>query len=465
MGIDNLSAGDSYTGLLTDGQDGNPYIGAALRFVEGQGVVVEIPFLHRSKLAQFAEVDAWFSRQSPPSNLVLAIPGGQVLLCGLKWRGTSIRSGVSLGTISPSETLLGKRDLPLETPLMMTEVRSNVDELRAWTRFASVETEPHTDDRNRIQGLTIEVRAGDGVEWQQGDARMKFVSEWATEYPHDDSQAGITVIDDPVLLSTFPTSRPFADHLEEQRKVVNLLTLVAGRGIFFRKHRVGDTHIGSFAAGGGGALRVHRAELISAQTVRDYARPAPSKTDVDSFLVRLSDVGVDGMTRWGDEWEKWKRFILPAAGVLARSGAFAEDLITSLSMSFEAAGKIIGTRDGELDTYRGNSPTTATYVYRCLSVLGVSWGKVATSHVGLARAIAKTYNSIKHYDGRDLPDSAVSLVVSHISEHVARLLALHIVDESGGLLAPFREAGAMWRVDRYVEVYGISFDERGILVD
>lgn len=464
MGIDRLSVGDSHTGLLSNEQDEHLLIGAALRFDQAGGVLVEIPFLHRRQETQFVEVDAWFDQQAPPKNLVLAVPGGQMLLCDLKWRATSIRSGVSLGTIAPSETLLGKRDLPLETPLTVTEVRSAVDGLRPWTRFISVETEPHRDEQNRTQSLTIEVQAGEGTEWQQGDATMKFISEWATEYPNDDPQAGITVLDTPVLLSAFPTSRPFADHLHEQRKVVHLLTLIAGTGIFFRRHRVGDPSIGSFAAGSG-TLRVHRAELISTQTFRDYAQPVPTSSDLDSFLVRLSDVGPQGMARWGSQWERWKRFILPAAGVLARRGAFVEDVITSLSMSFEAAGKIIGERIGEDGTYRGTHPTTATYVYRCLSVLGISWGQVAPNDVALAKAIAKTYNSIKHYDGSDFPDAALSSVIGHVSEHVARMLALHIIDESGGLLAPFREEGAMWRVERYVEVYGVSFDERGTLVD
>lgn len=464
MGIDTLRVGDTHSGLLIDGQDGTPYIGAALRFDQRQGVVVEIPFLHGQREAQFTEVDAWFSQQSPPKNLILAVPGGQILLADLRWRATSVRSGVSLGTIAPGETLLGKRDVPVETPLTMTEVRSDIDGLRRWTRFSSIETVPHTDEHGRVQRLTIEVQSGEGAEWQQGDATMKFVSEWGTEYPDDDARAGVSVLDTPVLLSSFPTSRPFADHLEEQRKVVNLLTLVAGTGIFFRRHRVGDPHIGGFAAGGGGSLRVHRAELVSTQTYRDYAQPMPSKPDLDSLLVRLSDVGAEGMARWGAEWERWKRFILPAVGVLGRRGAFAEDIITSLSMSFEAAGKIIGVRDGERDTYGRGRPATATYVYRCLSVLGVSWGLVASDHVGLAKAIAKTYNSIKHYDGSDFPDSAVSFVISHISEYIARLLALHIIDDTGRLLAPFQEPGAMWRVDRYVEVYGITFDDGGVVV-
>lgn len=90
-------------------------------------------------------------------------------------------------------------------------------------------------------------------------------------------------------------------------------------------------------------------------------------------------------------------------------------------------------------------------------MLDVSWCQVAPHHVGLAKAIAKTYNSIKHYDdNNDFPDVAVPFVISHISEHIARLLTLHIIDGSGGLLAPFREPNAMWRVDRYVDVYALS---------
>ncbi len=167
------------------------------------------------------------------------------------------------------------------------------------------------------------------------------------------------------------------------------------------------------------------------------------------------------MSRWAEQFETWKRFIFPAVGVLGRREAFMEDVIISTSMSIEAAGQIIGVREGEEPTYYRGRPTTATNVYRCLNLLGVPWGSITTDHQSLARAIANVYNDIKHFDRGGFPETSVSHTISHITKMIVRLLTLHILDENGGLLRQYREQGAMWKVQRYSEVYGLTFDERG----
>lgn len=460
MAIESLAFGQSHSGLLVDGVDGTPYTGATLR-MEPRGVVVEVPYIHYDTTEQFRHVDEWFQTQTPPSNLLLETPNGPVGLFGIKWRGHSVRSGVSLGKIAPSETLLGRCEAPLTEPLRIEEVRSQVDGLRDWTRFYGINTEPASDENGITQGFVVRVRSGGEATWQQGEATMKFVTDWRTNHPEDDPHGGLDIRENLVLVSQFPTPRPFLDHLTEQRKVTQLLTLIAGHPILFRRHQAWDETIVSRSVDGT-VLSHPRVDLISSHTVRDYAQPPLTKTEADDMLVRLPDVGEAGMSRWSEQFETWKRFIFPAVGVLGRQGAFTEDLIISTSMSIEAAGQLIGRRDGEEPTYNQyGGTTTATNVYRCLHLLEVKWGSIAADYVSLAKAVANTYNDIKHFDRGEFPDAPVSHLISIITRMIVRLLALHIIDSSGALLKDHREEGAMWKVQQWSDLYHLTFNERG----
>lgn len=459
-----LKFGQSLVGLLIDGVNETPYTGATLRMNEPRGVVVEVPYIQRGDTDQFDHVDKWFDTQTPPTNMILETPVGSVGLFGVQWHGHSGSRGVSLGKLAPSETLLGHRDAELADPLTVTEVISEVDGLREWTRFTAVETDHETDDKGLATGVLIHVRSDKGVSWQQGEATVTFQTDWSTDYPDDDADSGLNIADRTVLVTKFPTSRSFTDHLVEQRKVVQLLVLVAGNPIKFRRHRVTDETLVTLSVGNT-VMGYPRVDLISSQTVREYAQPIPSKEDFHELMTRFPDVGADGMQRWAEEHEKWKRFILPAVGVLGRKGAFTEDLITSTSMSIEAAGAIIGKREEEKETYSDKGyATTATNVFRCLDLLNVNWGGIAPNNVALARAVAKTYNDIKHFDRGEFPDPQVSHIVSLITRYIVQLITLTIVDPTGDLLKQYREEGALWKVKRMCEVYKLTINEQGQFV-
>lgn len=458
MAITSLAPGQSYVGLLIDGVDGTPYTGATLR-MEDRGPVVDVPYISHDETGQFSHVDEWFRTQTPPQNLILHTPNGVIGLYGIRWRGHSVSSGVSLGRLSPAETVLGRYDAPLSEPFKITETRSTIDGLREWTRLYGIESDREQDE-DGSEDLVVRVRSGVPSSWQQGEATMTFVSDWRTAAPDVDPHSGLNISTQPVLVSNFSEPRPFIDHLNEQRKVVHLLTLIAGAPLHFRQHRAGDEQIISRSVGGT-ILGNPKVELISSQTVREYAQPLPSKEALSGFLTRFPDVGENGMVRWSEQYEPWKRFILPAVGILGRNGAFMEDVILSTSMSIEAAGQIIGTREGEQATYYRNRTTTATNVYRCLDLLGVSWGTIGTSNNAIARGVANAYNDIKHFDRGELPDTAVLHVVSGITKMIVRLLTLHILDESGELLRQYREPGAMWKLTKRAVHYRLSFNEQG----
>jgi len=461
MTVETLEFGQSVVGLLVDGVEGTAYTGATLHMEEPQGVVVEVPYIHRGDTEQFRHVDGWFETQTPPRNMKLLTHKGAVCLYDVEWRGHSVSIGVSLGKLAPSETLLGRRDAPLHEPLTVTEVYSHLDGLREWTSFTGLHTDPEADANGLATGLHVYVRSGEGASWQQGEATLNFATDWRTERPEENGNGGLNITDASVLVSKFHTARPFTDHLAEQRKVVQLLVLVAGAPISFRRHRVADDTI-VIRSLGGSVMSHPRTDLLSAQTVRDYAQPLPTKQELGDLLTRFPDVGTDGMARWAEQYETWKRFILPAVGVLGRRQAFAEDLIVSTSMSIEAAGQIVGEREGETATYgRGGKPSTATYVYRCLNVLDLEWGDIAPNTIAISRAVANTYNTIKHFDKGEFPDTSVSHIVSTITKYIVRLLALHIVEPSGALLTEWRTPNAMWRVRRLLEVYKVSINEQG----
>jgi hypothetical protein len=135
------------------------------------------------------------------------------------------------------------------------------------------------------------------------------------------------------------------------------------------------------------------------------------------------------MKTWGEAYCEWERFILPSVNVLGREGVFMEDVILSTSMSMEAAGELIGERDGEgFLKGRGRNLPIALCVYRCLHVLDLELPSVFGGLAGMSKAIANTYNAIKHSSRGKFPDVREVRVVCDVNKLVVRLLALYIAE-------------------------------------
>lgn len=450
MSVEQLPFGKSLAGLLVDGVTDTPYAGCTLRIDETNGAVIEVPYVQDDSTGQFAPVQTWFSTRTPPENMLLKTADGEVSLFEVQWSGHSAKSGrrVSLGRLRPSEIVLARREADLSSPLLVSEVRSHIDGLKEWSGFTAINQHSKTDDNGLVKKAVVEVASLLSVEWSQGDATMTLQTDWRLADPETHEDPSLGIFEWVVLDSKFAQPARFFDHLMEQRKIVHLLILVFGGAIHFRKHRVRDE---TFTVRFGNSKLIHYpfVELISRRTVREYAETLPTKADLQQPLVYLAQLGPDGLTQWAEGYETWKRFILPAVGILGRRGVFVEDLVVSLSMSLEAGGHLVGVREGEKTTYtkgRKPKPTTATYVYRCLHSLDVDWGGHIESIVGLARAAANTYNSIKHFDKGEFPDNDETYLVSIVLRQVVRLMVLDILDPSGALLKNFREEGSLWRI-------------------
>lgn len=442
MAMRRLEFGESLTGLLIDGVRGTPFVGATLRLTREQGVTVEVPYLSNPEADQFDHVRAWFGSQSPPENMLLVTSEGTISLCGVSWSGYSENWGgarTSLGKLRPSITVLGPRDADLTEPLVMGELRSRLDALNEWADLSSITSEPTQTASGMAQALDLHLEQGREITWQQGGATLALKTTWRTSYEFDGYSRTTLISDNVYIQSSFATGpKPFSEHFAEQRKIASLMTFLYGRPLAFREHKLCDERFPARLSSGE-TYDHPPTELLSRATYRDRVNDIPTRRDLGRPIAYLSELGTDGLETWASNYKKWERFILPSASVLGRPNPILEDVIVSTSMSMEAAGHLLGEQPQERTTWHNGRPTTSTYTYRCLYVLDTRFPEGISDKPALSRAIANTYNTVKHADRGSFPALGAMHATATINRLIVRLLAVHISGKSEALLGPYRE--------------------------
>ena len=464
MVVEHLEFGESIAGLLIDGVKDTPYVGATLKLVDPDGVRVEVPYITHSQTGQFAHIAKWFDDQAPPDNLQLDTEDGPISLYRLRWSGYAQRlgEGHARGTLTPSETVLGARDGDLTDALEIQTVRSRLDALNRWTRVSAVSEDHDVDEDSKVVRWRSEAEGRTIATWPQGEATLSLIASWEVTRREDSCSREVIVHDNVFLESDFTSgSRPFFDHLKEQRKLARLLVFIYAVPIGFREHKIQDERFATRMLDGRVA-NYPFIELISSLSVDERKLPVTGTEALSQPIAHFQEIGAEGLAAWSKNYDKWERFILPSAGVLGRRGAFAEDIVTSTSMSMEAASQLIGKQDGEEATYDGRRrPSTATFVYRCLNVLGVRWGDFIESEVGLARAIANNYNDVKHYDRGDFPAYQETILVSYVNRLIVRLLAVRLTGQGTSALARYRKGEELWPLHQRFDGYGMRILDDG----
>ncbi|MEU7223833.1 hypothetical protein [Streptomyces chrestomyceticus] len=405
--------GDVITGMLVDGVDGTPYVAATLLVDEQLGVRLEVPYITTSDTAAGETPGEWFETKCPPKNLLLIALEGNISLFDCRYSGHTVRhpAGIAVGKITPADVVLQDRKGDHSDPLEVKELRSDIDGLTEWTGFTAITRHPSVDDENRVKKLDIELRTTDELIWTQGQADMALRTTWSC----DSTAEGLTINEGVMLHSTFPAPVPVLTHLEEHRKVASLMTFIFGCPITWRSHSVRDQRF----------TEKRFSQLIKQNTVKEAARPDPTEKQLRHPLASPSQIGSSGLEAWAASYETWGRFIHPAVSALNSPRTTLENVVVNAAVSMEAAGHLIGEVDGENATYdRRRRKTTATFIYRCLARTGWDWSGICESRVGLARALAKNYNTIKHYGRGDFPDPLETYLVSSTATLVVRLLAI-----------------------------------------
>lgn len=420
-----LSAGRTIVGLLVDGVPDTPLVACTVVLDDRVGVVLELPFAKGVGAEHLVPVDRWVNGDELPENLTLEAVGKVIGLYGTRVIERSLGGSVERARIGVQEAVMGVREIDHARAFAIGELRSQIDGLQEWTRFRASSTETSVDDAG-VRRLVITVAAVDEFTWQQGDALMRISNDWR----HTDGPDGMEFEESVVLTSTFTNSRPFQDHYAEQRKVVALLTLMLGVGIRFRRHEVKDSRFPTEVMG---TPHFEFHELLSSRTIQDYTIPKPDPAQMRiRGIAYLQQLKPEDLVRWAENYEAWRRVIDPTVGVLSRSGLFVEDVVISTNLSLESAGHILPHADGEEDTFSSAArPTSATFVYRAVQSLDLDWAAIADTPIGLARAVATNYNTIKHHDRGAMPPAQETHLIGELSLIIVRLLALNVLDPTG----------------------------------
>jgi hypothetical protein len=463
--IEHLELGAIVPVLLADGVEDTPWVVGTLT-LNKRGVRVDLPYV--THLDQFKTVSEWIDGKSPPKNLFVTTNDLEMSLFGLKYGGDSrnFGRGTVQGFINVEEALMKHRDGNLHDPLLVEEVQSEIDGLIEWSGLSSVVTSHNSigEGRERRNTIHYTVSSVDGLTWRQGEATLSISSSWNGKGRH-----GIDVEDRCVLTTKFDEPRPFVDHLVEQRKFIALLSLLFGTAIAFRNHQIRDSRFTDKALNStvDGCPYV---ELISRQTIREYATEIPSTADLRSPMIRMSDLTSETLTKWGESYDSLARFLLPVVGLLRVRNIFVENMVINAAMSLEAFGKLVVHRvDGEEGTYKprkkgeGAQPTMATYIFRGIKPLRLSWEGINGSEVGLAKAIAKNYNAIKHPDKDEFPDSFHTQVLGQCATNIVRLNALrHVASEEE--YAKVNAATLIKDPMKLFELNNLFIDDNGTIV-
>lgn len=191
-----LEIGDSISGLLADGVEGTPWVGATLKMDRRRGLVVEVPYLQGADGGQFEHVRHWFKSRKAPTNMELFTPEGVVGLFGVVWVGYRAPFEgwkASVGKLQPSVAVLESRNGRFEDPLVIDEVYSWIDGLHGWSGLSAVSIEPSVYERNIANELTLTVKSELVLEWVQGDANMRIQSIWSEVSESDGYQRKVAL--------------------------------------------------------------------------------------------------------------------------------------------------------------------------------------------------------------------------------------------------------------------------------
>jgi len=366
-----------------------------------------------------------------------------VSLFDVSWGGHSENWGgirTSRGTLRPSEAVLGLRDGPLADSLEIEQLHSRLDGLTIWGHSPAITHAVERDENGRSQSATYTLRGRELAQWNSGGLVASLSSSWGTESVGD-AQGDRTVLDDYIFLKTDAADGPvsFWEHFVEQRKIASLLVFAFGRAIGFREHRLRDSRF--VARMNGGAVYDHpRHQVVSRHSIRDRELPVLTREQLGRPMAYLPQIGSEGLAAWSEAYERWRRFILPAAAVLGRQRPFVKDVVTSTSMAIEAAGGLIGPQAGEEQFWngRGRRPTYVS-VYRCLKYLDLDLSDIG-ERVDIAAAIANNYNDVKHFDRGDFPDSDQTYLVSRLNRLIVRMVALSLTGRGDELMVPIRDS-------------------------
>jgi hypothetical protein len=383
--------------------------------VTERGVQVTVPHMHGDE--QFQEVTRRLDQDDGGTNLVLESIDSTISLFGMRLasRRTDMARNISEGQLLTEDAVMMRREGDIDGPLEVEEVRSELDGLTDWSRLRSIsyETISQGEGKERRNRSVIALEQVDGLEWRQGEARLRIATTWESQH-----EEGLRVEDRATLISSFSSPRPVADHIKEQRKFAYLLSVVFGTRIAFRCHEVRDSRFPARTLSGA-VTHLPYVDLISRHTFREVQSEQPDRKDLMRPLFYMGHLQATHLEGWASGYDGIGRVLHPYLEVLRTPSAALENRAINAAMSLEALGNRIRRMESEECTHHRGRPTMATWVLRCI-MNSHHESTPAESHVLFARAIAKNYNTIKHPGSTEFPDPLHTFILKELSTSIAR---------------------------------------------
>ncbi|GEN79005.1 hypothetical protein [Actinotalea fermentans] len=398
-----------------------PVCAAALTFDDHRGAQLLVPYLRTAD--RHAQPQAWFEQSTPPEALAFADNEGWVILLGVRWGGQS-GSGFVTGRLTAQTAIFGE-PRTLRSTYRVRTMRSSIDGLDGFTHFRPVKYafpargEPAVitlDDSEsvswRSQGYTYEFRAG--AVWSGAEGR-RFEAESL-----------------PFLATTCHKGRTPQEHLRAQWAVRDLLLLAHGEKLAWRTHHVADEEFPLWTMDGK-AHGPEPAETHFAGTVREHAQAQPSSIDLAFPALNLRALGSRGLKRWTDMYadDMFRRAVQPVAEVINGAARFLEPQLMMLASALDYFGYY---RFG--DSCRRELQES---IRRCLDGADLDFPQIG-SREGIARAIGRLNNDLKHPDRERRPEGDELACIVNLAKIIARAQPFDLVGAAPSAKKAFLES-------------------------
>ena len=417
-----LALGQTRAGILVDGQEGTPYLACTLAYENGQGSLLEVPYVPHDE--QYATVVPWLrGSTSPPVTMVFQDPKGIVTLNGVRWRGDR-GADVSVGRLDARLTIFGRAREWADEYAVKTLI-SRIDGLHEFAGFESISS---THDRPDGQWrTTVTVHAKDSLKVEH--AGISFTIR--ATVPATASTVEFTALADAVIETTTDDGATVDEHVVVQWPIRALLTLAFGVPLFWREHKLLDEQFPTWMLSGAAHEPVP-VPLILRRTASDHEQDKVQWRDLATSMFRLSDLGPDGLARWLDFYADplFRRAVEPAVEVLnGGAGNFLEPRLTLTMFALDALGHY-------LDQERKQKVPLRDQIERCLAVPGVEWSKLG-ERAELAQAMAHVNNDLKHPDRGRRPDGVELSLAARLGLVIFRLQIAHLLELDRSLIQRF----------------------------
>jgi hypothetical protein len=456
--VNAIQPGDVRVGHVIDDLENSGIVQAATMTLDKRrGAELTLAYLWESHAdpepRQFVKVNEWFhlNDERLPTTMLFVDERGWVTLTQTHISGRSIGTH-PFGKIRAQLTIFG-RPRSVKDEYRALEFMSTIDGLEEFARF-----EPIGYDMNEIRRgqnrITVEVNSDEVVEWTVGKfqylvhSNVTWTGQRGRNFHVLDSQ--------PFIQTSCDGGAGVHEHLEAQWPIRALLILVHGKKLAWRTHKLRDDEFPMWMLDGSdrGASSI---EVQVASTFEQHGWPSLESNAFVFPMFRLSDVGADGMRKWGELYssEDFRHAVEPAVEVINGASHFLEPQLMMLAISLD--------RFGHFRFADSKRRSLAQNIEKCLDDAKLDWPSIG-SRVGIAKAIASVNNDLKHPDRRSYPDTNALAGLVRLATLIARAQVIDLLEIDSRILDELLAGNDTRQATQSFALAGLTIDDDGEFV-